>query len=221
MVERRDHQLGVDITTGLPADDLSRVQVHNRAQVSEACFRGNVSDVSKPDLIDCFRCEILVQQIWSNWLVMIGVSGRDAELCSAFGLDPSVSHALGNRVAATLNSPRNKFQVHPWTPVGIVALEQTDLFDFRDDLDLLPFRFGGRAMSELIVCCSRDMEHSTEHRDWPAITMLVDEVQSQVFSLAKKAVAFFKMSRSILSWRFSSRRRFSSASTELLPVTSV
>lgn len=67
--------------------------------------------------------------------------------------------------------------------------------------DLLLFCLGRRdiEMSESVVRRTRHFESSTEHRDRPPIVMPVNELEPQLLSLAKNAVAFFKMSRSILS----------------------
>lgn len=82
------------------------------------------------------------------------------------------------------------------------------------DLRFFLLRRGDIATDKLIVRGARYFESSAKHRDRPLIAMLVNEREPQLFSLAKNAVAFFKMSRSILSCRFSSRSRFSSASMD-------
>lgn len=150
-------------------------------------------------MIDCFGREILVQEIRSDRFVVIGIGGCDAEFCSAFCSDSRVPHALGNRVSAALDSSFDEFTMHPWTPVGVKVFLRSDFVDDGYDLSLLCFGLGNRAVNKLIVSRSCDLQDSTKHRDRPATTMLVDEPQSQLLSLAKKVVAFFKISRSILS----------------------
>lgn len=63
----------------------------------------------------------------------------------------------------------------------------------------------------------RHLEDEALRFDRPDRAMLLNEPDSERLSLAKKAVNFFKMSRSILICRFSSPRRFSSASTVAEP----
>jgi hypothetical protein len=129
-------------------------------------------------------------------------------------LNACLSHALGNGAATALDASLDDFTMHSRTAVGIVMFLYADLLDGLSDLRLLDLSLRRITPNELVVRSSRHFEDSTEHRDRPAIAMLVDELQPQLLSFAKNAVAFFKMSRSILSWRFSSRSRFSSASTD-------
>ena len=46
-------------------------------------------------------------------------------------------------------------------------------------------------------------QNTTHEGDWPGLLLLIDESIPHGFSLAKKAVAFFRISRSIRNRRFS------------------
>ncbi len=76
---------------------------------------------------------------------------------------------------------------------------QSNRFDGPDDLHLLRLGRGGPTMSEPVVRSRGDFQNSTQHRNRPSMAVLADELQPQPFSFAKKAVAFFKMSRSMMS----------------------
>src|SRR5436309_2817505 len=58
---------------------------------------------------------------------------------------------------------------------------------------------------------ARHLERAAEHPHWEDGLLRGDEPESHGFSFAKKAVAFFRMSRSIRSVRFSRRSRPSSS----------
>lgn len=107
-----------------------------------------------------------------------------------------------------------------WASEGVLSgtiVDVPDLFE-----DGLPFGLSVSGLGvpggqPLVEGRAADLQDFAEDFDGPEVSVLVDEAKSQEFSLAKKAVAFFKMSRSILSCRFSSRSRLSSSSTEALP----
>src|SRR5690554_186969 len=68
------------------------------------------------------------------------------------------------------------------------------------------------ATPPVVEAASGDPQHAAEYLHRIARLLRLDEPKSQFDSFAKKAVAFFKISRSILSLRTSSRSRRSSAS---------
>ncbi len=74
-----------------------------------------------------------------------------------------------------------------------------DAFDFRHDLILPLLSFGRCSLEPFVKRRARDLKHTAKDRDRPAMLVLRDESKSQPLSFAKKAVAFFKISRSILS----------------------
>jgi hypothetical protein len=67
------------------------------------------------------------------------------------------------------------------------------------------------ALYKSIIPTATHLQHGTEQPDWIRLPLRVNEGLSHVLCLAKKAVAFFKMSRSIRSRRLSSRNWRSSA----------
>ena len=89
-------------------------------------------------------------------------------------------------------------------------------FDFVDDDRLFLSSSGQFFRLPLVVSGGRDLQHSTLSLGGPTFSIFKNELASQLFSFTKKAVAFFKMSRSILSCLFSALRRFNSASTDVL-----
>ena len=68
-------------------------------------------------------------------------------------------------------------------------------------------------LGEGIVPLPSDSEESTERRDWEGRLLRVDERELHSLSFAKKAAAFFKISRSVRSESFSRRSRSFSRSS--------
>ena len=89
--------------------------------------------------------------------------------------------------------------MHSWAAVVLMTWQCVNAFDFRNDQ--LLFLLSGRrlAAKPFVESCASDFQDLAKNIDGPAVAMFFDELKSQPFSLAKKAVAFFKMSRSILS----------------------
>src|SRR5262245_8273622 len=67
-----------------------------------------------------------------------------------------------------------------------------------------------------VVPAPRDAKGATQHADGVLRLLRVDERKSHRFSLAKKAAAFFSISRSSLRTRFSLRRAASSFFSSLV-----
>ena len=67
------------------------------------------------------------------------------------------------------------------------------------------------ALHKPIIPTATHLQHGTEQPYWIRLPLRVNEGISHVLCLAKKAVAFFKMSRSIRNRRLSSRNWRSSA----------
>src|SRR5690606_42011936 len=70
-------------------------------------------------------------------------------------------------------------------------------------------------------CRSRDSKRPAQHRDRESLFHTDELVAAHEPSFAKKAVAFFKISRSIVSRLFSRRRRASSARSSVVRASAV
>ena len=78
-VPGREDQLGVNVLLHGPADDPTAIEVHNASQVEPAFVGMDVGDVADPDLVEGSGRGQLGQAIGSNGLVVVAVSGLDAE----------------------------------------------------------------------------------------------------------------------------------------------
>lgn len=88
------------------------------------------------------------------------------------------------------------------------------VLDFFNDQLLFLLGFWCLATKPFVKSRTRHLNRATKNFNQKAFSMPVGQLKPSPFSLAKKAVAFFKMSRSIFCWRFSKRSRLSSATTE-------
>src|SRR4051812_18247804 len=102
--------------------------------------------------------------------------------------------------------------MHPGTAVAPVRLRVDDANPGEERLVLF-HPLGERAGTPCVVPGPRHLQHPTHRGDVKDASVRLDELKPHRSSLAKKAVAFFKMSRSSLRRSFSRRsRRFSSSS---------
>ncbi len=88
-------------------------------------------------------------------------------------------------------------KVYHWSSPGIVRLNKSV-----------------NGTSPRIVAAARDLQNLTCQRNRPLIPVIQDELKPQFFSLAKKAAAFFNISRSIRRRLFSARSRLTSSLSE-------
>src|SRR5207248_752701 len=101
--------------------------------------------------------------------------------------------------------------VQPRAAVAALQLP-VNRFELDDQGVPLLLALRGRAGPPGVEAASRDLQHPAEQPHRPVLPMVLDEGVPHDDSLAKKAVAFFKMSRSIWSRLFSARRWRSSSS---------
>src|SRR6185437_4738638 len=196
--------------THRPTDALSRVQIFHGCQVQPTLSRRDIRDVRHPGLIRCARLKLPIQDILRHRSVMVGVGGT-AELPFAFGCNPLLTHEFSHRVLAAILAPCPQFPVHTRTAVAFFDLLMDGL-DF-DDQRLTPsLAYTGGTPSPGVVAAGGNLQQPTHQSHRPVGAVFVDEAVFHSDSLAKKAVAFFKMSRSIWSRLFSARRRRSSSS---------
>ena len=92
-----------------------------------------------------------------------------------------------------------EFTVHSWTSVVGHPWLLADLFDRFNGFVSFDRTCCRLSLFPLVVSGPADLQHSALDLNWPSTAMLADELEPQLLSLAKKAVAFFRISRSILS----------------------
>src|SRR5262249_56000803 len=105
--------------------------------------------------------------------------------------------------------------VDPRAPVALPTLSM-DRRDGQPQSFVRLLARGGRARPPRVEASPRDLERPAQQPHGERGLLRGDEREPHGFSFAKKAVAFFKMSRSMRSVRFSRRRRPSSSRSSLV-----
>src|ERR1019366_3327477 len=192
-----------------PAHDASRTEVQNRRQVKPALVRPDVRDIGHPDGVRRSGFEVALHDVGRDGVIVLRVC-RDAELPplfadDTFGLHQPLDAFLSDALALLAKSTEDAR-----TAVGAASRLVCGL-DVHDELHILQGPRRDRTRLPRIEAAARYRQY-VAHRDRrPRRLLLVDERELHAFSFAKKAAAFFKISRSI-SRRFTRLRNSLSSS---------
>src|SRR3989441_7372626 len=150
----------------------------------------------------------------------MGNGCRDPKPAAAPGGQPAHPHEPRHALAPRPAPALPQLRVDPGAPVALPSLRVD-----RGDLETQPFvrprARRRRARLPRVEARARHLERAAEHPHREDGLLRGDEPESHGCSFAKKAVAFFRMSRSIRSVRFSRRSRPSSSRSSVVSAPGV
>ena len=199
-----------------PANDLPGIEIDDRCQEQPALPGADIGDVRDPALVGSGRCEVLLQQIRGDRLVVVRIRGGDELAPGEYG-DPGGFHQplhalLAHRCAVCL-----QLMVDARTAIGLSALPMDGLDVDRQSPVLAPAR-AFAAITPHEVSRLGYLQHPAHGCQPPHGPVTFNEGILHGLSLAKNAAAFFRMSRSISSVRFSrSSLAFSASRAAFFP----
>ena len=117
-----------------------------------------------------------------------------------------LAHQPGHGVLAAGDAPGLQLAVDPRRAVDRAGL-RVGLADLLDEPTAADGRRARRSVPPGVVAAPRDPQDLAQQLDGEVALVVADEGELHGCSLAKKAVAFFKISRSIRSRLFSARSR--------------
>jgi site-specific DNA recombinase len=170
-----------------------------------------VDYLGDPGLVGRGRVELPIQHVLGDRPAVVRV-GRVAELPGRLGRDPGLAHEPGDGVDAAAVPAGDQLGVQARAAVPGLHLGVDGADPGGQLVAPLPTATR-RALPPGVIPGGRDRERVAQHGHGPAAPMLVDEAEGHVASAAKKAAAFFRMSRSICRRLFSARRRRTSSSS--------
>src|SRR5215831_2534858 len=197
-----------------PPDGKARAEIEDNRQVEPALACRNIGDVGHPCLVGVRPLELSRQDIGRDGKRMPRLGGH-AEAAAPPSRQPVHAHQPRHPLAARVAAAVHQLGANPWAAVAVPALGMD-----RGDLQPQPrvrlrtWRRGTRLPR--IETGARDLEYATQHPHREAGLLRGDEPEPHGFSFAKKAVAFFRMSRSMRSVRFSRRSRPSSSRSSVV-----
>src|SRR5215213_8278977 len=141
---------------------------------------------------------------------MVAVGGA-LEAALLPGFQAILAHQPGGPTATDLQSLILQLAGHAWTAVGLMG-EGEGRADMGQQDQVLPLARAGWTRSPGEIAALADVKNLAQTCDGEALFRRIDEPElHRLPSLAKKAVAFFRISRSWRRISFSRRSRFSSA----------
>ena len=217
-LERRDDEMPVVDGTQGPADEEPGVEIEDRRQV--ACAAATDHDlrrVSHPPLIRRVGDKLLRKHVGGDRLVVLA-HRRLREPLPHASLEPLGPHEPDDAFAADQCARVDQILVDPRTAVPA----PTRLMGRADHDPQLPVSLRVRRLgppTPRIEPTRRDLKGTTQDPNREGRLLCANEREPYAFSFTKKAAAFFRISRSVRSTRFSFRnRRSSSRSSVVNPV---
>ncbi len=202
------HQLAAEVVGHGPADHPPTVHVEHHGQGEEAGPRRHIGDVGNPQAVRGRGRERASHQIGRDGGV--GVAPSDAwSFASVAPLQPGLAEEPGHPLAGTDYPGMVEFGPDPWRAGGAPTL-RVDLPDPPAEPLVCTCPGGGRAAPPGIGPAPRDPEQAAKHGHRKVRLLRFDEREHRYrvtsLSLAKKAAAFLRISRSWRSVRTSRRR---------------
>ena len=205
-----DGEVTLQTVTRGPTDDAAREEVQHDGEVEPALCRPDVGDVCPPLPVRAICCEVLRHQIGRYGPGMFAV--RRALEAPFLPRDQLVlAHQSCRAVASDLMALVDEIAVHARAAIG--AVRQCEGRADMGQIDhVLLLAATGRPFlpgEEAALANTEDAAHPADRK---AGLLRFDEAEGhRLPSFAKKAAAFFKMSRSCFRTAFSRRSRFNSA----------
>src|SRR5690349_3789425 len=214
-------QLRAQMVPQSPTDDPARTEVENGRQIQPTLLGFQVGQVSNPDLVQLRYREVTVQRVGGHRQGRVRPSRRDLEATAARKpLKALLAHQAGHAMAACHETLGLQLLSHSRASIRATPLLMGLLNgDFQSDFFLRPLR--GLSTPPRVVAAPGDLQQLAHHPHRKVCLLRFDQLKGYELSLAKKAAAFFRKSRSICNRWFSrrSRRSSSRSSTESSPST--
>ena len=155
-----------------------------------------------------------LDQIPGDWPLMMAIR-REPKATGSPGPQALGAHQAHHAIAAHAKSTRPQGVEHARTPIPAPALGVHETDSLAQPVVHLRAR-GHRARSPRVLPARRDVERAAQNPNRIAGLLRVNEPEGHSVCFAKKAVAFFKMSRSCRNWCTSRRSAASSVRSSVV-----
>lgn len=213
---RRLIDVACHVLTQRPAYHLAAEQVDHHCQEQPAFIGVDVGDVAHPDTVGRGHVELPIQQVGCHRQAVLAVRS-DLEALLALGTYAVQLHEPLDALLASPDAPGQQFLPRPGPTVAATGLgvDGSDVDQQRVVAEVATLGRAGRPHEVLVVPGHAGLQHPALHRDRPDAAVSVDEGVLQLCAFAKYAVAFPRMSRSILTRASSARSRLISICSAL------
>src|SRR4051794_24740294 len=217
-LERVDDELCAEVIGERPADDPPAVAVHHAGQLQPAFPRADVGDVRAPQPVDGGWVEVALDQVGRG----PDARHRDGRLAAPAPDHPRQAGPAHQPLDALAPDPDVVFEaqlgVHARRPVGLARLG-VDLSDPLAQRVVADRALPWRTVRPGVKARPADLQHAAHDLDRVLRPLRRDEPEDPhrvALSLAKKAAAFFRISRSSVTVRNSRRNLRSSSRSSLV-----
>ncbi len=184
-----------------PANDSTRVKVQNDCDVKPAFAGPDVGEVSDPAAIRRVSQKFPIQDVRRDHGTRSLVMGQTPPTRPC--LESCHLHQSSNSILAASNTPVPQIPPDSRTSVSSITLSKTLSNACRDRIVLL-ISLAARSTTPLVESARRNPEQTAHAANWPNRPMPSHKRVLHLGSCAKYPSAFFKISRSIVTF-FSSR----------------
>src|SRR5690242_10874382 len=205
-----------------PTHHLTTEYIEHHGQVQEPLPGSDVGDVGHPQLIGRLGTERTLHQVASPTRIAVTLRGAHP----APTTDPTQSrlaHEPGHSVVANRHALLVELRMHPWGPVGAPGALVNDP-DVLEQLRIASAAHARRTLVPRVIAAGGEPQQPTHRGNRISGLMRSHEFESlsgiDPLSRANQAVAFARISRSSLSWRFSRRSLVSSSRSGLVTPSS-
>src|ERR1039458_7893137 len=200
-----------------PAPHLAVEQIHDHRQKQPSFVGRDVGKVGDPYLVGLGHSEVAIQEVRSNRQTVSAVRGRDPETALAAGANAVLLHQPLHPLLAHANALSPQLPPDPRPAVGsaIRRINGADMHQQRLITQMATLHNIPSANQVFMVTGHAPPQNSTLHADGPHPPVTLNKGVLHFWPFAKYAVAFPRMSRSILTRANSARKRLISICSAL------
>ena len=214
-VERFDRDVSIIDGADGPTHDEPREQIQDGREVQLAAAADDeLRRVTDPSLIGTGRLEATVEQIRRHRLIVVA-HRRGLESLPGARFETVFLHQADDALATDALGLLDQILVNARAAVSLATLIERRTYQHLEP-SIGPGVRGLRAPTRSVEAARRDLQVLTELGDRELGLLRVDPGEDYAWFLAKKAAAFFRMSRSMRNSRLSLRRLANSARSSVV-----
>src|SRR5215469_5393027 len=191
-----------------PTDNAPRIQIHKHGQVQPALAGGHVRDIARPFLVRGARREDALQVVGSGQLRRNAAGPAPSP--PTHTVEVMLAHQARHPMAPDADALGPEVLIDPRTTIPTVRRPIAGP-DMREQPGILALPRRLAAPTPGVKPTARHLQDPTQDLHWIRGLLRLDEAIPHDDSLANKAIAFFRMSRSCRTWSSSRRTALSSS----------
>jgi transketolase N-terminal domain/subunit len=210
--QRVSDQFGAHVPGHGPADDLPRIAIDDRGEIRPARPCADIGDVGEPQLVGPVRDEAALHEV--DQAVVAGVVAHRGGLVGLgmHAVEPGRPGEPADPLGRVPVPELGQLDPDPVDPQPAVVLG-VDFLDEHGDFRVLAVPIRLRPRLPRVIPGAGHLKHLADESGWDSVAAwfasfvflhVLDEGELHRLWLANHAAAFFRISRSILSRRFSS-----------------